>query len=391
MPNLGAIGNKTISNNKMKKLFTLGALSMVALGASAFGQFKLSDAAPFDADFAYNTKVTSVEGITMWFGDGNEDATADADAAKFKKAAGDGNAKGQGYTFSTAGNGVNGNKPKGTIYTFAPEADGYLTVAIILNADKQLYVTEDGVALEDYNGKKWTTKYYGEITEFPVKAGKIYRAYCSGSKMGFYGFNYTEGSALPATVEAAISSTTGYATFSSPYALDFTNVTTLKAYTVTAVAGSTLTLTQVMGTVPAATGLIVEGATADIPVVATSTTDVSSNLLVAANSQVTAAQPATDDKGKTTTNYVLVEKDGKAGFLQVGADSEPKVAAGHAFLRIVTEAAAAPEFISFANGVTAIKGVAVEKSHGQAFDLLGRQLTNAKGLVVKNGKKYIVK
>ncbi len=373
-----------------KKIFTLVALSMMAIGASAYGQFTLSNTAPFNAAFAYNTKVTSVEGITMWFGDGNEDEEADAAAAKFKAVVEDNNASAQGYTYSTAGNGTNGNKSKGTIYTFAPEEDGYLTVAIILNAGKPLYVTEDGEPLENYNGVTWDSKYYGEITEFPVTAGKIYRAYCSGSKMGFYGFNYTKGSALPATVSAPITSATGFATFCSAYALDFTSVTNLKAYTVTAVEGSTLTLTQVTGSVPAATGLIIEGETADIPVLSTSSTDVSSNMLIATPSQAKPAAPKTAD-GKTTTNYVFVEKDGKAGFLKVN-ETEPYVPAGHAYLRIVTDdPEAARDFIGFDNVSTAIESIKLQNTDSKMYDLQGRQVNTAKGLVIKNGKKIIIK
>lgn len=96
----------------------------------------------------------------------------------------------EGYTAFTPGNGTNGNKTGGTFYTIAPQKDGTVEVAVALNADKAFYVEEDGTALSDYNGIKVSQKYYGTYS-FAVKAGKSYKFYCSGSKLGFYGFKFT--------------------------------------------------------------------------------------------------------------------------------------------------------------------------------------------------------
>ena len=43
-----------------------------------------------------------------------------------------------------------------------------------------------------------TSKYYGTFN-FSVKAGKSYKIYSASSKLGFYGFEYTYGSAEPAS------------------------------------------------------------------------------------------------------------------------------------------------------------------------------------------------
>ena len=46
---------------------------------------------------------------------------------------------------------------------------------------------EDGVALDGYDALTVVDKYYGTYS-FPVKAGKTYTTFCTGSKLGFYGF-----------------------------------------------------------------------------------------------------------------------------------------------------------------------------------------------------------
>lgn len=87
----------------------------------------------------------------------------------------------------TPGNDVNGNKQGGTFYVFTPKKDGTLTVAVKQNGGKALYVEENGIVLPDFNGITFNeTKYYS--FSFPIKAGSTYKLYCTGSKLGFYGF-----------------------------------------------------------------------------------------------------------------------------------------------------------------------------------------------------------
>lgn len=91
------------------------------------------------------------------------------------------------FTAFTPGNDVNGNKQGGTFYVFAPQEEGTLTVAVKHNGGKALYVEENGTVLPDFNGITLSeTKHY--TFSFPVKAGSTYKLYCSGSKLGFYGF-----------------------------------------------------------------------------------------------------------------------------------------------------------------------------------------------------------
>ncbi len=165
----------------MKKLFTLMVLACMALGAQAQGKFALQAGS---GEIAAGTQVTSVPNITMTFGFAGEpnylDPVEDASLA--------------GYTAYTAGNNVNGQSDgsMGTAYIFQPQKKGEVTVAVGINVTKALYVLENGTALADYNGltiggSGWASKTY----TFTVAAGKTYKVTCAGSKLRFYGFEYT--------------------------------------------------------------------------------------------------------------------------------------------------------------------------------------------------------
>lgn len=89
----------------------------------------------------------------------------------------------------TPGNNVNGNKPGGTFYVLDLNKDGVLTLAVKQNGGKALYVEENGTVLPDFNGITYDeVRHY--TFSFPVKAGSTYKLYCTGSKLGFYGFSF---------------------------------------------------------------------------------------------------------------------------------------------------------------------------------------------------------
>ncbi|SDN93139.1 hypothetical protein SAMN04487900_105141 [Prevotella communis] len=112
----------------------------------------------------------------------------EAGGAEFK--AGKADAHVEGFEAFTEGNGTNGDKTSGTFYTIVPKFDGKIDVAVVLNADKKFYILEDGTALADFDGITVSEKKYGTFT-FDVKAEKAYKIYAAGTKLGFYGFNYT--------------------------------------------------------------------------------------------------------------------------------------------------------------------------------------------------------
>ena len=94
------------------------------------------------------------------------------------------------FTVYTAGNGVNGSATAGTVYYIKPVYDGVMTIGVWLNGNKAFYIQEDGESLEGFDGFKQA---YGSGTAFTidVKANSTYTVYCTGSKLGFYGFDYT--------------------------------------------------------------------------------------------------------------------------------------------------------------------------------------------------------
>ena len=121
--------------------------------------------------------------------------------ADFKAAKEDGHV--EGYTAFTEGNGANGNKAGGTFYTITPKYDGVVAAAVVLNADKKFHLFIDGEENETFKDNTVSEKYYGPV-EFNVKAGKAYKFYCDGSKLGFYGFNYKYGPDVTPIVEKTI-------------------------------------------------------------------------------------------------------------------------------------------------------------------------------------------
>ena len=169
-----------------KSLLTLVALFAISTGAWA--QTKVRYAiGPQDPSFTSGQTVEVKNGnhvvATITYGESGGN--------NFIKLAGQ---NFDGYTYCTEGNGTNGDKTGGTFYTIVPVYDGTIDVAVILNANKAFYILENGVALEDYNGitvdTKTTTKY-----TFDVSAGKSYEFYAAGTKLSFFGFDYTYGSA----------------------------------------------------------------------------------------------------------------------------------------------------------------------------------------------------
>ncbi len=220
----------------------------------------------------------------------------------------------------------------------------------------------------NYSTKKWTGS-----------ANSITLSRSSGS--GYTKFNHAT-----FTLTAAVNiSAVGWNTFSSPAGLNFTSVTTAKAYMVTGASGSTLTLTQATGTVPANTGLLISGtesAKIDIPVIGTSTTDVSANKLKAG----TGASVNAEDK------YVMVARGGKAVFAPTN-ENAATVPVGKAYLDL-EGVSLAPGFVIDDSEATGILSLESQKSlsDGNFYDLQGRKVTQpTKGLYIVNGKKVVIK
>ena len=195
------------------------------------------------------------------------------------------------------------------------------------------------------------------------------------------------------TVPASISEY-GWATFSSDYPLDFTGISDFEAYMITGHEGNVVTKSKVEGTVPASTGLLLKGDKGDynIPVVASSSTDVSANKLVAGTG-------AEVSEGGDNTRYVLgVNNNGTAGdesddfaeFQKIGGTAAT-VAKGKAYLEFVGVSLVKVFNIvdGAATGVEAPVAAEAAVEDGVYYNLNGQQVTkDYKGIVIVNGKKF---
>lgn len=184
----------------------------------------------------------------------------------------------------------------------------------------------------------------------------------------------------PAKVEAVTLASSGTSSFSSSKDLDFSNVDGLKAYAVTNITSTAVTLTSV-DAAPASTGLVLKGTAStdyNIPVAATTPAAISDNKLVAAV-----------ERTQVDANSAWVLNDG-AFKLYTGE----YIPAGKAYLPATDVPAAAARlqmvFDGEATGIsTAVNDVLGD---GRFFDLQGRQVAQpTKGMYIVNGKKVLVK
>ncbi|MGM9713741.1 MAG: hypothetical protein ACI3Y5_06450 [Prevotella sp.] len=181
----------------MKKIFTLIAAAFMAASVNAQGSYGVQSG---DPAVPAGTQVTSVDNITFTWGvtggadfkGGNKSSSTLKDVL--------------GATGYCEGNGENGKLTEGTVYYFEPTINGAITVGFVLNASKAFFVQDidgnnvdftmtdaEGNAVELANGGKLADKLTGGLVKFNVAAGKKYAVYCTGSKLGFYGFKLEAG------------------------------------------------------------------------------------------------------------------------------------------------------------------------------------------------------
>ena len=186
--------------------------------------------------------------------------------------------------------------------------------------------------------------------------------------------NITLSKGEPIPVSAA-----GWATYCSSNALDFTGVTELTAYTATKVSDA-VKFNKVTGKVPANTGLLVSGTTANVPVAASA--DAVTNILEGVTAETV-----------KTAGTVFVLKQGVNGLGFYKNTNDFTVRANSAYLP-ATAVSGARAFIALDDEATGIENLtpALSKGEGVVNDLSGRRVvTPAKGLYIVNGKKVVVK
>ena len=170
----------------------------------------------------------------------------------------------------------------------------------------------------------------------------------------------------------------GYATFSSTVPVDFSQASDFTAWIITKIEGGTITFSQVTGSVPGGTGVLLKG-TADQTVEFVAT---ASGTALADNKFV----------GITTATAVTADTYfGLSGnkFVKVGAGT---IKAGKALLP-ATEVSGARELTFVFDDATGIKQVESSKMNVEdIYNLNGQKVQNpTKGLYIMNGKKVIIK
>ena len=196
------------------------------------------------------------------------------------------------------------------------------------------------------------------------------------TKGGFYPSGISV--VYPPTSVSKEVSTAGWATYCSPYALDFTgDITNLTdAYIVTGATGSTLNLTSVKGNkVAANTGILIEGSegTVTIPVAASGTDYSATNKLVGVT---------TETSGVAAGIYVLMGTP-KVGFYET--TNAFTVGANTAYLPANFAGVAARSAYFFGGNITAVDNV---EAVAEAKAKEGKFIENGKLVIVKNGQKF---
>ena len=199
--------------------------------------------------------------------------------------------------------------------------------------------------------------------------------------------------AIAKTGEATVSKTitaAGWATYCSPYALDFSSaIDNLDAaYIVTGGADGVLTKEAVTTTVAAGTGLLLKGSagTVNIPVAASGTDYSATNKLMG----VTVAT----EKAQNTAYVLMNDATNGLGFYLNGNETAFTVGANTAYLPADFTASARSFFLLDGNDATSIGSVKSEeiKVKSEVYNLKGQRVSQpTKGLYIVNGKKVVIK
>ena len=181
----------------------------------------------------------------------------------------------------------------------------------------------------------------------------------------------------------------GYQTFSSDYALDFSETTT-KAYIATSTDAGNVYFEQIMK-VPAGTGLLLQGIGDEtIPVLTTDDTDVSKNLLCAGDGSAVSKEDGYNkyvlalDNDNTNVSFYLIN------------GTSATVEKGKAYLKVASGSSNARQLRFSFDDPTNIKTITQDDRvgfNGQGsiiYNMAGQRIDKpTKGLYIKNGKKYI--
>jgi hypothetical protein len=176
---------------------------------------------------------------------------------------------------------------------------------------------------------------------------------------------------------------TGYATFASDYALDFSAATGVKAYYASAVEGGKVIMSKVNGAVAVGTGLFLQKTEGEISIpVAANGDELSTNLFVRGGD-------AAVTKADGYDQYVLGASGESVAFFLINGDA-PTVAKDKAYLKVPTGAGTRLSIVFGDEDTTGIQTVEKTVNDNVVYDLQGRRVAAPqKGLYIVNGKKVI--
>lgn len=220
--------------------------------------------------------------------------------------------------------------------------------------------------------------------EFTVSTSSTLSFASEGSSASGVDYFYVMANSVTATLGS-----NGYATFASPLALDLTQSNLpagVKAYKA-AVTGTTVNFTELNQTVPANTGVLLEGTaneTVSIPVVASGDA-VSENAFLVNEAGTT----FTAESGYT---YFGLMKDSDPLTFAKFDPETVAIPANKAYLKVETSSLVHGLDVTFegADGIETLKNVDSETMGNAMFDLSGRRVAKAqKGIYIVNGKKVV--
>lgn len=189
-------------------------------------------------------------------------------------------------------------------------------------------------------------------------------------------------------IKSVTPTTNGYATFACSYPVNYSE-NGLKAYTIRVDEDNQkVAYTEFTGVVPAGKAVLVcgtEGQKYELTPATEKADATFATDLKVSNGNV---------KSDGTNFYGFTTKDGVSGFVRVAKDVA--VPLGKGYLQLTGNTAAAPVFysINIGGGTTGIGQVEVEKAteNGAIYNLAGQRVdASYKGVIIKNGKKYVNK
>lgn len=188
--------------------------------------------------------------------------------------------------------------------------------------------------------------------------------------------------------ESVTPTTNGYATFACSYPVNYSE-NGLKAYTIKVDEDNQkVAYTEFTGVVPEGMAVLVSGTEGQKYELAPATEKADATFAT----DLTVSDGTVKSDG--TNFYGFTTKDGVSGFVRVAKDVA--VPQGKGYLQLTGNTAAAPVFysINIGGGTTGIGQVEVEMAaeNGAIYNLAGQRVaTSYKGVVIKNGKKYVNK